>query len=159
MSPFSGRKAAPTLLAPLVMGILTVPCIYISLDALSYFSRAFSLVALPPLGLSLGYLGWRFFRRPGSQPDRITWKRMDGLGLCFVLFFSGVVSGYTLFSIRERLGLFSLLWAAASLAWLPVMIWRATSLQQRLQAWPRWASLGLLSTLVIALAVLGILYA
>jgi len=151
--PRNGPKAALSRgLSACILGLLLTPLAYIGMGALSGFAPAFALVSLPPLLASGAFLLSRLLARPNGAPAR-GWRVFAELvSWLVVLGFVAVVSGFTLLTSLERIGLAATCFLVASVVSLPVPFLRDTALERRFDAWstPR-ASVVLILVLASAL--------
>jgi hypothetical protein len=134
------------------------PFAYVAMGALSGFAPAFSFIALPPLVVSAGFLLYGFLARPPSRPT--TALRASGEVISWFLIgaFLVVVSGFTLVTRFERVGLASTLFLGAALVAFPAVLLRPTSLEERLRRLPTGVALLLLLAILAAAGAAMVLY-
>jgi hypothetical protein len=135
--PSEGGANLPTAgLAACVLGLVLCPFVYVAIGALAGFAPAFAWVTLPPLLLSSGYLLYRFLSTPGENPAGGPQLIAEVVSWIVIIAFVTIVSGFTLQTSFERIGLSLTLFLLASLFCLPVVLMRKTALQQRLVRLP-----------------------
>jgi hypothetical protein len=155
MRPRQSEAAGPNLpstgLAACVLGLVLCPFAYIAIGALSGFAPAFSFLTLPPLLASAGYLLYRFLSRPAQGPSSALLLSAEVVSWLLIAAFLFAVSGFTLATRFERIGLSATLFVAAAVVSLPGVLIRRTALQQRLRRLPDGvAILLLLAVLAVA---------
>lgn len=144
------RNIAAVGLSACVFGLVLCPYVYVAIGALAGFGLAFSFLTLPPLAASTGLLLYRFLSNPSGQRIR-PWMEL----VCFsvVIAFLVLVSGFSLHTTLERIGLTSSVFLASSVLCLPVVLMRRTALQQRVESLPVLAvRLTLITVLTVASA-------
>lgn len=135
-------------LAACILGLVLCPFAYIAIGALTGFAPAFSFLTLPPLLASAGYLLYRFLSRPVQGSSSNLLVSAEVVSWILIAAFLVVVSGFTLLTRFERIGLSSTLFLVATLVSLPSVLMRRTALQERLRRLPD------VVTIVLLLAVL-----
>src|SRR6267142_212842 len=140
MRPRQSDAAGPNLpsagLAACVLGLVLCPFAYIGIGALRGFAPAFSFLTLPPLLASAGYLLYRFLSRPAQGPSSALVVSAEVVSWLLIAAFLVAVSGFTLLTRFERIGLSTTLFLVAALISLPGVLMRRTALQQRLRRLP-----------------------
>jgi hypothetical protein len=147
------KNLVATALTACILGLVTCPLPYVVIGALLQASLAFSIVELPPFLIGSGFLLWRYLARPplaaGGIPllvaEILSW---DGLAV-----FLFDISGFSLMTTAERIGLASMFFLLTSLLCLPLVIWRETALEAWIERLPRAMSA---AALVIVLVATGI---
>jgi hypothetical protein len=129
------------------------PYVYIAIGAMHAFDVMVSIITLPPLLLSNGYLLRRYLARPAHS--KCAWWACALEALCWAatVTFLIVVSNFTLLTTFERLGLTVTFFAIATIVCVPVVLLRATALQQRLTRVPTQVARLALAAIVAATAV------
>ncbi|GKT23379.1 hypothetical protein [Acidovorax sp. SUPP3334] len=129
-------------LSSLIMGLLLTPTIYIAMGALGGFATAFTFISLPLLLACTLFLLCRFLAKPGSTATPRQWLAgLESIAWLGVVFFLFIVSGFTLLTHAERVGLFCTLLLIASFLAAPWMALRPSMLAARIARWPaRWVS-------------------
>ncbi|RYZ14394.1 MAG: hypothetical protein EOO70_07695 [Myxococcaceae bacterium] len=108
-------------LGALLLGLLAAPWVYVAaFNALSAFPSPFALMVAPLLLVATLDLGLEAFARLRG----LTWLRRLGAALSVVglLTILWVLSGFTLMTGSERLGLLATVWLCTSLAWLVILL-------------------------------------
>lgn len=139
---------------------------YIAIGALSGFDPAFALTALPPLLAASAYLLTRYLSAPREAPTArrslpvaaIAGWLAEAASWLVILGFLTVISGFTLLTRFERLGLSSTFFLAATLLCLPVALLRRTALEQRLSRLPDGAARLAPLAILLGAAALAISY-
>jgi hypothetical protein len=143
------KRALPALgLASCLAGLIASPYGYIAIGALGYFSPAFSLLTLPPLLLATGFLIWRILSKPLDTRTNGALTVIEGIGWMAIVAFLVLISGFSLFTTFERIGLFATIFLLASAISFPLLLLRETALEQRLTKVPRAVSIALLILIV-----------
>ncbi|WP_375768021.1 hypothetical protein NR798_41100 [Archangium gephyra] len=108
-------------LGALLLGLLTAPWIYVTLfGALFAFPLPFAVVAAPLLlGATLNLGLEAFSRLRGFERTRLAGAVISS-GLVLAILW--VLSGFTLLTQAERVGLFATVWLGSTLAWLIVSL-------------------------------------
>ncbi len=140
-------------LAACILGLVLAPFGYIAMGALAGFAPAFSWLALPPLLASVGYLLIRFLARQGRGAASKPALLAELFSWMVIAAFLAVVSGFTLLTRLERIGLFATVFLAATLLSLPIFLLRRTALAERLKPLPQPLTLFLLLTVLAVAAV------
>lgn len=150
-------KLARAGLAACILGLVLCPFAYIAMGALRGFAPAFSWLTLPPLLAGSGYLLYRFLsNRPRATTGKVP-LLLELISALLIAAFLVIVSGFTLFSIVERVGLFCMLFLICTLLALPIVLLRKTALADRLARLQGKLSLGLmLLVLLAAIAATGL---
>jgi hypothetical protein len=131
------HRVATLVLSSSIMGLLLAPLVYIGIGSLSGFAVAFSLISLPLLLPSCAFLLYSYLRRPANLNAPRRWLPVaESITWLVVALFLVLVSGFTLLTTTERIGLFFTLALAASLTAAPCMAFRPTSLAARISQWP-----------------------
>ena len=135
-------------LSACVLGLVLCPAAFILIGALNGFGFPVTLAAIAILPASIGSLLYRFLSTRHAL--RLGWSGL----LCFALIggFVVVLSGFTLFTTLERIGLTCLLFLVASALSVPVVLWRETALRARLRQIPNGPAA---ACLVLALGLAG----
>lgn len=140
-------------LAACILGLVLSPFGYIAMGALAGFAPAFAWLALPPLLASVGYLLVRFLAGPGRGAAS-KWGLLAALFSWLVIAaFLLVISGFTLLTGLERIGLFATVFLAVTLFSLPIFLLRRTALEARLTPLPQSLTLFLLLSVLAVAAV------
>jgi hypothetical protein len=147
--------APSTMLASCIVGLIISPFIYIGIGALFNFSAAFSLIMLPPLLLASGFLLWRFLNKPRGQGNSMLIFVLEVISWMAIIAFLVFISGYSLLTTFERVGLFCTFFLIATAICLPLMSMRNTSLEQRIKELPKGI---VIAALVLVLASSGLLF-
>src|SRR5687767_4776981 len=145
-------------LAACMLGLVLCPFVYVAIGALAGFAPAFSWVALPPLLLSSGYLLYRFLGKPKESSSSRLHLIVEVLSWILIVSFVAVVSGFTLQTAFERVGLSLTIFLLASLFCLPAAVMRRTALQQRLMRVPNGVVKSVLLVIVSVSLVTATLY-
>ncbi len=155
------RSSLPSAgLAACVLGLLLCPFAYIAIGALRGFGIAFTLITAPPLLASSGYLLYRFLSRPvqdGASRPLFVWA--EAVSWVIIAAFLVLVSGFTLMTGLERIGLTSALFLATTVISFPVVLIRRMALQERLMRLPSTAATLLLATVLVLAATAAAVYA
>jgi len=132
------EKNLPTAaLAASILGLVICPYLYIAIGALTGFNLAFSLLILPLFLLSSVVLFWRFLSKPKDKSTNIRFILLEIVCWTGVIAFLGIISGFTLMTVSERIGLSSAFFLLASVGILPLILFRNTNaLEQRLMRLP-----------------------
>ena len=136
------------------------------------FGPEFWLATLPPLLISIGYLLYRFLRKPREQASSGT--RLNGkiarwlmvilnwlmsiVSWLVIAAFVSIISIYPFSTQFEQLGLSLTFFLVASLLSLPVVLLRKTALQQRLMQLPNGVVTTALALVVSISAVIAAVY-
>jgi Na+-transporting NADH:ubiquinone oxidoreductase subunit NqrE len=146
----SHRTIAATGLSACVFGLALCPYVYVAIGALAGFGLAFSFLTLPPLAASTALLLYCFLSKPSGQRTRL---RLELICFSVVIAFLVLVSGFSLHTTLERIGLSASVFLASSALCLPVVLVRRTALQQRVESLPVLAvRLTLIAILTVASA-------
>ncbi len=150
-----------TALAACCVGLVLCPFAYVAIGALAGFAPAFSFLTIPPLLLATGYLLWRFFAQRATSLASGWLVAAEWLSMLLIGAFLTIVSGFTLLSAFERVGLFAMLFSVTTMLALPIVLKRTTPLGERLARWPKAITLPLLVAIFLAtlVAVTGYLLA
>lgn len=140
-------------LAACILGLVLCPFGYIAMGALAGFTPAFSWLALPPLLASVGYLLIRFLARQGQGAASKLALLAELFSWTVIAAFLAVVSGFTLLTKLERIGLFATVFLAATLLSLLIFLLRRTALEERLKPLPLPLTLLVLLAVLLAAAV------
>ncbi|ABM31914.1 hypothetical protein [Paracidovorax citrulli] len=131
------HKAAAVTMSSLIMGLLLTPLIYIGIGALGGFGAGFAIISLPVLLACSAFLFHRYLRRPAAPSGRAPWLQVaEAASWLLVVFFLAIVSGFTLLTTAERIGLFCTLVLVAALFAAPWMALRPSALAARVAQWP-----------------------
>lgn len=120
------------MLAACMTGLAICPFLFIAIGALSNFSPSFSFFILPPFLLGSGFLLWRFFSKPADQAANFIFLAMEAISWIGIVASLFLISGFTLMTGFERLGLACTFFLLASAVCLPVIWVRRTTLEERL---------------------------
>ncbi|WCM89703.1 hypothetical protein [Acidovorax sp. NCPPB 3576] len=134
---FKNNKVSAFACACLILGLLLTPVAYIAIGSLSGFSAAFSLIALPPLALSLSFLLFRFFKKNTATESINIRHAIELTSWLLVFLFLFFVSNFTLLTTSERVGLFSTLFLVCTIVSIPLLAIRPSALIQRVNTWPQ----------------------
>ena len=145
-------------LAACVLGLVLCPFAYVAIGALAGFAPAFSFLTLPPLLASAGYLLYRFLSKPAQGSSSTLLLSAEVVSWIVIAAFLVVVSGFTLLTRFERIGLSSTLFLVATLVALPGVLLRRTALQQRLRRFPDGVTLVLLLAVLVVAVVSMVIY-
>lgn len=117
-------------LAAIVMGLTLCPFGYLAAGALAQFSPLLGFGMLPLLVASSGYLLYRFLALPAKAApvNRIA----EALCWLVIVVFLAIVSGISLQTVFERIGLTVSILMVTSVVCFPVALLRQTALQQRI---------------------------
>jgi hypothetical protein len=131
------RKIPVIVLSACFMGLLLTPLAYVSIGALGGFSSAFSMLSVPLLLGSTLFLLFRLLPRIPAPELTRTWSMaIEAVSWLLLGLFLIIVSGFTLLTTWERIGLFCvLLWVAAVLV-APLIFLRPSALVSRVAQWP-----------------------
>jgi hypothetical protein len=151
-------KPSAIVLSSLIIGLLVSPLGYIAIGALGGFSIAFSILSLPLLTASILFLIFRFIPKAPSIKNHQKWLLgLEGVSWLLVGLFLFFVSGFTLITTWEQIGLFCIIWAAASLLATPFTCLRSSALLTRVMNWPEKfvlaCSLIILATLITFISI------
>ncbi len=131
------HKFPALVLSAFMMGLSLTPLAYIGIGALGGFSAAFSVLAVPLSVCAMLLLLWRFLGRPRAQQATPAWLWVTEAAAWLVIgVFGLIVSGFTLFTPMERIGLFCVLLLVTSALSAPVVWWRPSALVACVLAWP-----------------------
>lgn len=153
-APCRPREVATQLasagLAACVLGIVLCPFAYVAMGALSRFSSVVTMIGLPLVGTSSGYLLKRYLSKPNESKS--TQIRLIAEAVCWHVSaaFLTIVSHFTLMTTLERIGLSVALAAACAVLCLPVVLLRQTSLRERLAQLQPHVGTGVLLVIVLA---------
>ncbi len=144
-----GPNLARAGLAACAVGLVLTPFGYLAIGALRGFDPAFGRLAVPLLLLATGYVLHGLLSVPGTRSWG--WRRIAGTAVGGILIggFLVVVSGYTLLTTTERIGLTATLFLVATLVALPLVTLRPTAVRAGLARVPGPVAL------VLLLGVLG----
>jgi hypothetical protein len=155
----SSTRFAVAALAACLLGLALCPVGFIAMGALSQFPPLFSAVMLPPFLLGCCFLLWRYLSRPAEPPTRrialLLAEVPSWIAVAVFLFF---VSGFTLLTTFERLGIVSTAFLAASVVCLPVVLLRRTALERRLADLPGALVLAVLLLLLAGASAATVAY-
>lgn len=141
--PAMKHKMPVRVLSSFIIGLALAPLGYIAIGALGGFSAAFSMLSLPLLLGSMAFLLLRLLpETPGPKAGRRWWMVVEGVAWLLTGLFLLVVSGFTLLTTWERIGLFCVVVLAASVLAAPVAWWRPCALVARVGQWPPKLVLG-----------------
>lgn len=154
----SGSHLPAAGLAACVLGLVLCPFVYVAIGALAGFAPAFSWVSLPPLLVSSGYLLSRFLAKPKENASSHPQLMAEILSWSVIVAFVAVVSGFTLQTRFERIGLSLTFFLLASLLCLPGVLMRKTALQQRLGRLPNGVAKSVLLLVLSISAVTATAY-
>jgi hypothetical protein len=154
----SGSNLPVAALAACVLGLLLCPFGYVAIGALAGFAPAFSWVTLPPLLLSSGYLLFRFLTQPKENASSGAHLIAEVVSWIVIVAFITLVSGFTLLTTFERVGLSLTIFLVVSLLCLPVVLIRKTALQQRLTRLPNVIARSVLLLVLLASAATATVY-
>ena len=144
-------KIPVVVLSSFIFGLLLTPLVYIAIGALGGFSMAFSVLSLPPLLGSMLFLVRRLFSQsPAHGTARPGLMAAEAACWLLVGAFLLIVSGFTLLTTQERMGLFCVLLLLASVLAAPWVLLRPSALVARVAQWP--AQLVLACSLTAAVA-------
>ena len=131
------HKTPAVVLSSLIMGLLFAPLGYIAIGALGGFSSAFSMLSLPLLLGSTLFLSSRLLPRV-TAPEGSRWwlKALEFVSWSLVGLFLLIVSGFTLLTTWERIGLFCVLLSVASVLIAPFIFLRPSALVAKVAQWP-----------------------
>jgi len=132
MMPFKKRNFLVVGLSACIVGLAICPYLYVVAGALFSFSFLFSLLMLPPLLLSSGFLLWRFLSKPEDQPMRIKSRILEGVSWIMIAVFVVMISDFKLQTNFEKFGLFCTFFLLTSICCLPLVMMRETALKKRL---------------------------
>ena len=141
-----------------VLGLVLCPFAYVAIGALAAFAPAFSWIALPPLLLSNVYLLYRFLAKPNESSSGRLHLIAEVLSWIMIAAFVAVVSGFTLQTAFERIGLSLTIFLMASLFCLPAAVMRKTALQQRLMRLPNGVVKSVLLVVVSVSVIIATAY-
>jgi hypothetical protein len=172
--PSKNRSSLPAAgLAACVLGAVLFPLIFVALfggvDILLRRSGGlppeFWLATLPPLLIGIGYLLYRFLRKPrerASGDTRLSAKiarwLMVVLSWFVIAVFVVIISKYPLNATFEQVGISLTFFLLASLLSLPVVLIRKTALQQRLMQLPNSIVTAALALVVSVSTVIAVVY-
>lgn len=146
-------------LAACVLGLVLCPFVYIAIGALSGFGPGFVLITLPPLLAASAYLLYRFLSKPSKAATVHGALLVAEIASWLVIFgFLTVISGFTLLTRFERIGLSSTFFLIATVLCLPGVLLRRTALHQRLARLPRGTAKVALFATLLSSAALAITY-
>lgn len=119
MSEIPRRNPEATVIAGLLIGLLAAPWVYIGLfGALSAFSSPFPEIATPLLLLAtIDLLMEAFFRPNGSKVIRTV---LAVASVSVLLSILSVLTGFTLLTDVEQMGLFATIWLSTTTVWIVV---------------------------------------
>lgn len=141
--PAMKHKMPVRVLSSFIMGLALAPLGYIAIGALGGFSAAFAMLSLPLLLGSMLFLLFRLLpAASGPKPGGRWLVGLEVLGWLLTGLFLLVVSGFTLLTTWERIGLFCVVLLAASVLAAPVVWWRPCALVARVGQWPPKLVLG-----------------
>jgi hypothetical protein len=147
----SFRRFPSVVLTACAVGLILCPWVFVASGALSDFSRVASLVLLPPLLLSCGFLLRRYLARPGASAARpALLGALEGIAWLVVVAFLYWISQAYLSVGFERFGAVCTAWLATSVIALPLLLLRSTRLEAQLARLPRALSI------VALLLILGV---
>lgn len=154
------RRFPVSALAACLLGLAICPLAFIAMGALAQFPPLFTALFLPPFLLGAGFLLWRYVSRSPDPPARrLPLLVLEGLGWIAVVVFLYFVSGFTLLTTAERVGLASTAFLTASVLCLPVVLLRrGTALERRLSPLPDAAAIALLLLVLVASAAATVSY-
>lgn len=145
-------------LSACILGLVLCPFAYIVIGALAGFAPAFSFLTLPPLLASAGYLLYRFLAKPGRGSSSQLLVLAEIVSWILIAAFLVLISGFTLLTSFERIGLFFTLFLVAALVSLPAVLIRHTALEQRLRRLPDVVTLLLLLAVLLVAVVTMTIY-
>lgn len=149
-----GHRCSTKGLASCILGLVVTPYVYLAMGAPLHFPLAFSLITLPPLVLSSGFLFWRFLSGPSQSKNGVTRRVLEAVCVLSTVAFLVVISNFSLFTGFERVGIFCASFLGVSACCLPVFLLRPTALEQRLQHLPRGSAMAIV---VIVVGLSGVL--
>jgi hypothetical protein len=145
-------------LAACIVGLIVSPYTYIAIGALFQFSLAFSLVTLPPLLFSSGFLLWRFLAKPKQGAMSIPMLGFELISWIVIITFLILISRFNLFTVFERAGLFCTFFLSASVLCFPLVSLRDAALNHRLIKLPRGITIAVLTIVLILSVLIAIIY-
>jgi hypothetical protein len=152
MKLLAKKNLTATALTACILGLVTCPLPYVAIGALSEFAFTFSLILLLPFFIGSGFLLWRYLARPPiSGGIRLLVAEILSWGVVAAFLF--FISGFSLMTTAERIGLASMFFLLTSLLCLPLVIWRETALEAWIGRLPKAMSA---AALVIVLVATGI---
>jgi hypothetical protein len=147
------KNLAATASTACILGLATCPWSFIAVGALSQFAPAFSFIMLPPFLIGTSFLLWRYLARPPITARSIPPLVAEILSWGAIAVFLYFVSAINLQRTAERIGSSSTSFLMTSLVWLPLVLWRETALEARIERIPRAVCA---TVLVIVLTAAGI---
>ncbi len=143
-------------LAACILGVALSPFAYIAIGALGGFAPAFSFIALPPLIACTVYLSVRFLSKPPRPTSSKRHLFILIVSWLYIFAFLAVVSGFSLLTTLERVGLFASLFLITTFLSLPVVILRRTALTTQMESLtPATATLLLILILVVTVVAIA----
>lgn len=162
------RRGKPLTVAGLeacIAGLIVSPCFYIATGALAQFPPRFGLVTLPPLLLASGFLLWRLLAgptrgapSPAPTAHGLALLALEALSFVAIAMFLVLISGVSLMTRFERLGLFCSVHLLMSAACLPLLLRRDTPLARRLGRPPRGLATAVLLLTLVASGAIAAVY-
>lgn len=145
-------------LSACILGFVLCPLAYIFIGALNGFSTIFSLITLPLLLSSMGYLLYRFVLNSAPRSSNKFLMLAEMISWFLIAAFLILISNFTLLSRFERTGLFFTLFFITTLLSFPLLLRRRTALEQRINRWPRLVIIFLLLILLLAAVITSAVY-
>jgi hypothetical protein len=140
MKMLAKKSVAATVLTACILGLVTCPFLYIAIGAPLQFAPAFSFIVLPPFLIGSGFLLWRYLPRSPTFGTSMPLLVAEVLSWAAIGIFLFLVSGFTLIQTAQRIGLAAMFFLLTSLLCLPLVIWRETALEARIERLPRTVS-------------------
>ena len=147
-----------TLLAACVLGLLLSPYIFVAIGALFEFKLIAFPILLTPLLVASGFLLWQYLSKPTGRNTSLTFMVLESISWIVIVLFLVIVSGFTLLTHSERVGLVSSFFLLASACALPVVFIRNTALKHRLTKLPEAASISFLVAVLLTTGICAIVY-
>jgi len=145
LRPLENNNFATAALAACILGLLVSAYLYIAIGALFGFNLAFSVLILPLFLGTSGFLLWRYLSKPKDRPLKFQLIAIEIVSWIGVLAFLYIISGFTIMTISERIGLTSTFFLLASIFCLPLIrLRKSTTLEQRLMRLSSGITIGVL---------------
>jgi hypothetical protein len=145
-------------LSACVLGLVLCPYVYIAVGGLSGFGPAFTFVSLPLLIPSTGFLLFRFISPPGRRSRARMALLLEFLCWSVVAAFVAIISGFTLLTTFERIGLTTIFFLIASAGSFPIVHLRATAIRQRMQEVPPPIASAVMLVILTVAGSIGVVY-
>lgn len=146
------------ILAAYIFGLILIPFAYIALGALGGFSPAFTLLTLPLLTISCGFLLYQYIWQKTLKNIRKIKLIGKLISWLLILSFLYLISNFTLQTRLEQIGLFASLYLSSSLLCLPFVLSRKTTLAKGLEHLPNWLTLSLILTISLLVTTTTCMY-